>query len=307
MATDCDKLNFKLPVAILDFQGEELIAAGSVLDDAVINDIVVKGRQKNFANVSLLQHGELRADLIRYMCATPYQYMFGGPEGVMAHLEKIGEIPVPAPVLNALDNFREHDFYTYRHSLLVFALTTFMMDYCDAVDTPERDVLLVGPTHDLGKLSVPISVLTKKTPLTRKERFILECHPVAGYVLNSYYLGDTSHPAAQVALNHHERKDGSGYPRGISDVDPLVEMVSACDVYDALISTRPYRPTDYDNRSALEEITALAEEGTLSWHCVHALIGRNRKGYPAAKKVKIAKARRGISPPDNCYGVFVEE
>lgn len=307
MTTNCDKLNFKLPVAILSLEGEELVAAGSVLDDAVINEIAARGKQKNFAKVSMLQHGELRSDLIRYMCAKPYEYMFGGQEGVIEHLEKIGEIPVPAPFLSALDSFRKHDFYTYRHSLLVFALTTFMMDYCDTTDTPEKEVLLVGPTHDLGKLSVPISILTKQTPLTRKERVILECHPVAGYVLNSYYLGDTSHPAAQVALSHHERRDGSGYPRGTTEVDPLVELVAACDVYDALISTRPYRPTDYDNRSALEEITALAEEGTLSWHCVHALIGRNRQGYPAAKEVKIPKAKRGFSPPDNCYGVFAEE
>jgi len=307
MTTNIEELSIKLSMPIKSLEGEELMAAGSVLSQPTLDAVIEKGRQQKFSAVSLLQYEEIRSDLIRFMAAKPYELMFGGPEGIMEHLEKIGDVPVPLPILHALDVFKKRDFYTYRHSLIVFALTTFMMDFCGSADTPERNVLLVGPTHDLGKLCVPADVLTKRTPVTRQERAMLEFHPVAGYVLNSYYLGDAAHPASLVALSHHERRDGSGYPRGITDIDPLIEMVAACDVYDALISTRPYRPTDYDNRSALEELTGLAEVGTLNWHCIHALIGRNRKGHPAAKEVKVSKARRGISPPDNCYGVFADE
>lgn len=300
-------LNITLPYAINDLQGTELLAAGSLLDDAVIEAVAANGRQQKFDTRCLLQYGSIRSDLERFMCMKPFEFMFGGPVGIRAHLEKIGEVPVPIPLLHALDIFREHDSYTYRHSLIVFALTTFMMDVCYSAGAVERNVLLVGPTHDLGKLGVPIDVLCKKTPLTQRERALLEFHPVAGYVMNSYYLGSKDHPAALVALNHHERRDGSGYPRGMSEVDPLVEMVAACDIYDALISSRPYRPTDYDNRSALGELSALAEKETLNWRCVQALIGRNRDGYPAAGQVKVSQARRGMSPPDNCYGKIVDE
>ena len=307
MKVNRDMPGVKLPYAVRDLEGGELLPAGTLLDSAVIDAIAASGRQRKFGSQGLLQHGSIRADLERFMGVNPYAFMFGGPVGIWAHLEKIGDIPVPIPLLQALVTFREHDFYTYRHSLVVFALTTFMMEFCSAAPFPGRKVLLVGPTHDLGKLCVPAAILGKKTPLVRRERALLEFHALAGYVINCYYLGDPQHPAALVALNHHERRDGSGYPRGIRDVDPLVEMVAACDVYDALISSRPYRPTDYDNRTALEELTDLAERETLSWHCVQALVGRNQTGYPQAGQVEISKDRRGQSPPGNCYGLIVDE
>jgi HD-GYP domain-containing protein (c-di-GMP phosphodiesterase class II) len=83
-------------------------------------------------------------------------------------------------------------------------------------------------------------------------------------------------------------------------------MVATCDVYDALISSRPYRMSNYDNRTALEELSAIAETGALDLHCVQALIGRNRSGHPAAGQVKISLEKRGIPPTNNCYGQIIE-
>jgi HD-GYP domain-containing protein (c-di-GMP phosphodiesterase class II) len=182
-----------------------------------------------------------------------------------------------------------------------------MMETCYPNSLAERNVLLVGPTHDVGKLTIPFDILQKKTPLTRRERQFLEFHSVAGYVLLSYYLGDQRHPAAHVALNHHERCNGSGYPRGLAAVSPLVEMVAICDVYDALISSRPYRKGDYDNRTALEELCDIAEAGALGRYNVQALIGRNRAGYPAPEEVRLSTERRGNPPESNCHSVTVDE
>ena len=59
--------------------------------------------------------------------------------------------------------------------------------------------------------------------------------------------------AARVARDHHEFRDGSGYMRGVKLNDPMVEIVAVCDIYDGLLSPRPYRTAAYDNRTALEE------------------------------------------------------
>lgn len=59
--------------------------------------------------------------------------------------------------------------------------------------------------------------------------------------------------------------DGSGKPRGIRLRDRMVEIIVACDVYGALVSPRPYRPVSYDNRTALEEITKMAENNQSGW------------------------------------------
>jgi HD-GYP domain-containing protein (c-di-GMP phosphodiesterase class II) len=300
-------LNIMLPFAIKDLAGKELLAAGSLLDEATLNAVAAKGRQQQSEGRCLLKHGSIRSDLGEFMATPPYSFIFGGSDGIRTHLDQMGEIPIPLPILECLDHFKAHDYCTYRHSLIVFALTSLMAKRSDLMSAAERNVLLVGPTHDLGKWSIPLDILHKKTPLTRRERALLEFHPIAGYVLVSYYLGDHCHPAAHVALNHHERRDGSGYPRGICEVDPLVEMVATCDVYDALISSRPYRPSNYDNRTALEELTAIAEKGALHWCCVQTLIGLNRAGQPAPEQVAASLEKRGTPPADNNYALIADE
>jgi HD-GYP domain-containing protein (c-di-GMP phosphodiesterase class II) len=298
-------LNITLPYAINDLEGKELIAAGSFLDEATLNTVVAKGRRQQSEVKCLLKHGSIRSDLEGFMGATPYAFIFGGSDSIRTHLDRIKEIPIPLPLLMCLDQFKEYDFYTYRHSLIVFALTSLMLEKSDLMSA--ENVLMVGPTHDLGKWSVPIDILNKKTPLTRRERSLLEFHPIAGYVLVSYYLGDHCHPAAYVTLNHHERRNGSGYPRGICEVDQLVEMVATCDVYDALISSRPYRSSNYDNRTALEELTAMADKGAFHWCCVQTLIGLNRAGQPAPDQVEVSLEKRGTPPAHNSYTLIADE
>jgi len=307
ITSDVDALDFTLPFAVRDLDGVELLSAGSRLDEATINDIAGMGRLKRFKTSCLLQHNSILSDMERFVSKDPYAFIFGGADGIRSHLMQFGEIPVPEPLLSALDVFRQKDFYTYRHSLVVFALTSFMMEKCYPSTLAERNILLVGPTHDVGKLIIPTEILQKKTPLTHRERQFLEFHSMAGFVLLCYYLGDQRHPAAHVALNHHERCNGSGYPRGIPEVSPLVEMVATCDIYDALISSRPYRKGEYDNRTALEELCNIAEAGALGRFSIQALIGRNRAGYPAPEVVRISTERRGSAPQNNCYSVTVDE
>lgn len=300
-------LSLPLRYAIKDLNGEELLAAGTLLDNQTLQALADRGRAQRYEAHCLLQNEVIRTDLPAFMKERPYGFIFGGDEGIREHLRCMGNIPLPGPLLAYLLASRKDDFYTYRHSLMVFALTTFLLkkSFGDLAD--DSEMLLVGPTHDLGKWAVPKKILMKTTPLTRSERSLLEFHPIAGCALLSYYLGDCQHPAVRVALEHHERRDGTGYPRGISELNPLVEMVATCDVYDALISCRPYRPLNYDNRTALEEITSIAETGALGWHSIQTLVGRNRKGYPYPDQVDVSLEKRGVPPAGNCYAKILED
>ena len=216
-------------------------------------------------------------------------------------------VRIVVPVLQSLDYFKKHDFHTYRHILTVSALSTLLAkdllsDHQDLI----REAA-TGPTHDFGKVCVPLHILKKSQPLTRRERSILKHHTAAGHILLSYYLKDNHNLAARVARDHHERKDASGYPRGIRLMDRMVEIVTVSDVYDALISSRPYRPIAYDNRTALEEITAMAERNEIGWNVVRALVARNRKSKPHHSECEVSVEKRGTSPPGSVYGVIVEE
>ncbi len=100
-----------------------------------------------------------------------------------------------------------------------------------------------APLHDIGKVAIPDSVLNKAGPLTPDEMEIMRTHAQNGYELLSQSNSKMLQTGAEVALTHHERWDGTGYPRGLKgDQIPLFgRIVNVADVFDALMSKRVYK------------------------------------------------------------------
>ncbi len=211
------------------------------------------------------------------------------------------------PVLQSLDYFKHHDYYTYRHILNVFALATLLAEAMVSNFQELVEEITSGPVHDIGKICVPLHILKKSDPLSQTEMNALVHHTTAGHVLLCYYLQDTQNLCAMVARDHHERKNGSGYPRGIFLMDRMVEIISVSDVYDALISPRPYRPLAYDNRTALEEITRMAERKEIGWEVVKTLVAFNRNDKTHYTECRVSGEKRGTPPPGNVYGVMANK
>jgi HD-GYP domain-containing protein (c-di-GMP phosphodiesterase class II) len=87
----------------------------------------------------------------------------------------------------------------------------------------------------------------------------------------------------------------------------MVEIVAACDIYDALISSRPYRPASFDNRTALEEMDRLVEKGIINHDIVQVLVANNRQDKPRYTGIKLSGEKRGIPPKHNVYGITAAE
>lgn len=100
-----------------------------------------------------------------------------------------------------------------------------------------------SPMHDIGKIGIPDAILRKPGPLTFEERNIVEKHTIIGADILGDPPNDLIRTARDVALSHHERWDGKGYPNGLSAEDiPLCgRIVSLADVFDALVSKRCYK------------------------------------------------------------------
>lgn len=106
-----------------------------------------------------------------------------------------------------------------------------------------RDIYLAAPMHDVGKIGVPDSILRKPGPLTAEERRIMETHAVTGAAILAGSDSRLIRLAAEIAETHHERWDGSGYPKGLAGTHIPISgrIVAVADVFDALISYRPYK------------------------------------------------------------------
>ena len=125
-----------------------------------------------------------------------------------------------------------------------------MSHYCRmmalAVGIPDyrAEILFnAAPMHDVGKIGVPDSILEKAGPLTPDEWSVVKRHPVIGAGIIGRHNNELLEMARVIALTHHERWDGSGYPRGLrGEAIPLVgRIVAVADAFDALTSTRPYK------------------------------------------------------------------
>lgn len=293
----------KLEYPVFTLDRRPLLAAGEKLSSRVLDRLVGSERTRPPRTVPFLANGAVRRDMVRFFREPPYEAFFGEREKVRV-LGVMKTVPCVPAVHDFLEYFSANDHYTYRHALMVFALSTILAQDLLGASGDFAVKVMAGAVHDFGKICVPLEILKKSNPLTRTSRRIIEHHTLAGYVLLSYVYRDPRCFAARVAEDHHERRDGSGYPRGIALREAMIEAIAACDVYDALLSPRPYRPRAYENRTALEELTAMSRQGTLGRRAVQALISHVRKDKPPFRTCRISLERRGTPPDRNFYGVL---
>ncbi|MGB3400724.1 MAG: HD domain-containing phosphohydrolase [Candidatus Deferrimicrobiaceae bacterium] len=298
-------LTLQYPVHTLD--GKEILPSGTSLSDAVLSEVAARGKEIRSPALPVMDFGTVRRDLLALTGRGVYRTIFGGEAEYRGLIRLLEMTWLPLPVLESIEYYKRNDPYTYHHILLVFALSSHLArNLLDGFEEILQEAA-AGPFHDFGKICVPLEILTKKTTLRKSERKVLEHHTLAGFVLLSYYLKDPGILAAVIARDHHERLDGSGYPQGILLSSRFVEIVAACDVYDALISPRPYRESIYDNRTALELITAMAEGGKIGWDVVQVLVSHHRKGKPLPEECTVSVEKRGKPPEGNLYGIFLDE
>ena len=120
-------------------------------------------------------------------------------------------------------------------------------------DTEAHVLRLAVPLHDIGKIAIPDAILHKPGPLTLGERLMVETHAETGYRMLAGSGDELLEIAATIAWTHHERIDGSGYPRGLvgTEIPAVSRLTAVADVADALMSSRPYRAA-YTRERAVE-------------------------------------------------------
>lgn len=189
-------------------------------------------------------------------------------------------------------DLRNYDDYTFGHSVNV-AIICGVIGMGMGMDEKEMGQLVTAALlHDLGKLSIPTDILNKPDRLTREEYKRMQDHPVISYELVKDRI-DISATVKVAVLFHHENVDGTGYPNGISGEEQtmLTKILHVADVYDALVSKRPYKEP-YAPFEAIEYM--MGGCGILFDQEVVDVLVKTVPLYPKGTNISLSDGRVGI-------------
>lgn len=183
------------------------------------------------------------------------------------------------------------DDYSYMHSVAVCALMVSLSRQLGLDEEQTRVAGMGGLMHDVGKAMMPLEVLNKPGKLTDAEYAIMKQHPEEGHAL-LLKSGMANTHVLDIALHHHERIDGTGYPHRLAgdDISQLARMGAVCDVYDAVTSNRPYK-AGWDPAESIRQMTSW--KGHFDTTVLKAFI-RSVGIYPIGALVRLASDKIGV-------------
>lgn len=214
--------------------------------------------------------------------------------------EILSQVSSRAEAVDLLTHLYVHDDYIFSHSLNVTIYTLALAEKLKTLSAKQKEEIGLGAMlHDIGKTVVPVSILTKPGRLTKEEFDIIKQHPEAGFnLLRKEHTFPLT--AAHCAFQHHERLDGSGYPRGLkgNDIHLFGKILGIADVYDAVTSNRSYRKAMLPHEGMEILYAGAGESFDLQF------VETFRKAivlYPNGLTVELNDGRRGVVKSQNAY------
>jgi two-component system, response regulator RpfG len=227
--------NRDVPIVLISVVGDEPLRQAA-LDVGVIDFLVkpvrpreLRARLRNL--LSLRRQGESVKERARSLELRLFD-----------HLREIEERE--REILYRLAKAAEYrDFGTGLHLLRMSHYAELIAEGLGLPEEEVRRLTLAAPLHDIGKIGVPDSILLKRGHLEEEEMAIMRRHPLIGHEILRDSQSRFVQMGAIIALRHHERWDGSGYPDGLrgDEIPIAAQIVALADVYDALTSERPYK------------------------------------------------------------------
>lgn len=174
-------------------------------------------------------------------------------QNIIATKAKQLEEAIDGTLLTIAKMVEQKDLYTAGHQRRVAMIGLAISEEMGWSQERCESVFRAGVVHDIGKIGIPSELLSKPAKLTIPEFALIKTHSEAGYTI----LKDVPLllPTAQIVLQHHERFNGSGYPNGLKndEILPEAQILAVADVFESMISHRPYRPA-LGMDAAIEEL-----------------------------------------------------
>lgn len=285
------KPGMKLDHPVVDRLGRSLVARGAELDQYMIDSLIQMGIMTVYIQTDENEDNkdaplvspeakqkisQLRTEdpakvslsaSVRKRVAEGIQFIYNSPdskEAVQATtsiaddlLHAINSNDAIALDISAL---KTSDEYTFKHSVDVATIAMIVAKQQGHSEKEIHEIGVTGLLHDIGKTKVPLEILNKPGRLDDHEFAIMKQHSVYGYQMVRE-RNEFSPAVCLGVLQHHEKINGSGYPMGVDDskLSPYARVLAVADIYDALVTERPYKAA-YSQRDAVEMIMSMTME-----------------------------------------------
>ena len=281
----------KIDQAIIDRLGRVLVARGSVINEYVIDSllklgvmniyvqdgeaepdddkiVISKAAEKQIEKLYTEDRSKLQlSDSVRKRVAEGIQFIYSGD---MSPEVSDATASITNDLLDAIDSnnaiaiditaLKTSDEYTFKHSVDVATISMILAKQQGLSRQQIYEIGVSGLLHDVGKTKVPLEILNKPGRLDEEEFAVMKQHSVFSYRMVQANP-NFSNEVALAALQHHEKINGSGYPMGVNEeqITPYAKILSVADIYDALVTERPYKPA-FTQRDAVEMIMSMTHE-----------------------------------------------
>ncbi len=285
------KPGMKMDQSVVDRLGRNLVARGAILDEYVIDSLLKLGIMNVY-----IQEGEMSPDeeniAISAAAQANIEKLYTEDRSKVSLSNSVRErishgiqsiyndtdsanlasttASITNDLLNAIDQnnaiaiditeLKTSDEYTFKHSVDVATIAMILAKQQGLSKQEIFEIGVSGLLHDVGKTKVPLEILNKPGRLDEEEFAIMRQHSVFGYRMVKD-KPDFSPGVAMGVLQHHEKINGSGYPMGVNEnqITPYAKILSVADIYDALITERPYKQA-FSQRDAVEMIMSMTHE-----------------------------------------------
>lgn len=288
------KPGMRLAIDVFDSYDRVLISRNGVLTDAYCKKLYQYGLDGVYIQDELSQGIEMKPLITPQLRSKGMQYVREqNVEKCHDVAKQIVEQIVESGVMTMdMADMRTYDDYTYAHSVNVAVISCEIGLGLKMQEEDLGNLVTAGLLHDLGKLMIPTAILNKPGRLSQEEYQIMKSHAKLSYEA----IKDRRDISAQIktaVLYHHENIDGSGYPQGLEGKDQTLatRILHVADVYDALVSKRPYKKP-YSPYEATEYL--MGGCGMMFDKLVVETLLRYVPIYPKGTELMLSDGRKGI-------------
>lgn len=283
------KPGMKLDQTIVDRLGRSLVIRGAAIDEYIIESLISHGVMNVY-----IQDGEMEEEEVVISSAAQNQIdklytedrskvslsksvrerISHGIQSIYSdtNIENMASTTasITNDLMDAIDSnnaiaidigeLKTSDEYTFKHSVDVATISMILAKQQGLSRKEIYEIGISGLLHDVGKTKVPLEILNKPSKLDDDEFEVMKQHSVFGYRMIKD-KGEFSNDISLGVLQHHEKINGTGYPMGVKEkqISPYARIISVADIYDALITERPYKQA-FSKRDAVEMIMSMTGE-----------------------------------------------